>query len=82
MIQRPDWSAKTKRGVTLGVAAVLGTVYAVVFGAIGGFPPSAVATISSWLVDIAVILVCGQAVYGYLKPNLSKLEASTSAPHE
>ena len=79
VIQRPDWSARLKRGITLGVAAVLGTVYAVIFGAISGFPPGVVATLSSWLANIAAILVCGQAVYGYLKPILNKLESATDS---
>lgn len=75
---RPTWSSNLKRGVTLGVAALLGTVYMVATGGISAVPLPVQETLVYWFVVVAGIVAVGQAVYGYLKPYLDSLEDKTS----
>ena len=78
LINQPGWSARTKKTVTMIVAGVVGLVYAVASGMIAEVPEAWSAILTRWLVIAAIILVCGQAVYRFLKTPLTALEAVTS----
>ena len=78
LINQPGWSARTKKLVTMIVAGVVGLVYAIASGMIAEVPEAWSAILTRWLVIAAIILVCGQAVYRFLKTPLTALEAVTS----
>ena len=78
LINQPGWSAQTKKLVTMIVAGVVGLVYAIASGMIAEVPEAWSAILTRWLVIAAIILVCGQAVYRFLKTPLTALEAVTS----
>ena len=74
---RPGWSSNLKRGITIGVAVVLGSFYMLATGAISVLPTNVQAVLVYWFIVIAGIIAVGQAVYNYLKPYLDKLETHT-----
>lgn len=76
--QRPTWSANRKRGLTIVIAALLGTLYLAATGGISALPANVQAGLVYWFVVIAGIIAVGQAVYGFLKPWLAKIEQATS----
>lgn len=78
VIQKPSWSPRRKRGVTVAVAVVLGTLYAVAAGMVEGFPPVWSEMLVGWLVLIAGIIVVSQAVYRFFRPWLATIERATS----
>lgn len=78
LANRPSWSPNLKRGVTVAIAAFLGTLYMVATGAISAIPLQVQDAVVYWFVVVAGILAVGQSVYGFLKPYLDKLEAKTS----
>lgn len=75
---QPGWSATGKRWATVGIAVLLGSIYMVATGAISVIPVDAQAVLVYWFIVIAGIIAVGQAVYGFMKPYLSKLEIVTS----
>lgn len=76
--QQPAWTAGLKRIITVVVAVLLGTVYVVATGGISVVPGQVQAAIVYWFIVVAGIIAVGQAVYGFLKPYLEKLEVATS----
>ena len=73
-----QFSSNTKRLVVVGVALVLGSLYAVASGLIQGVPPNVSDLVTQVLITAATILVVTQAVYNFLKPVLDTIESATS----
>ena len=75
---QPGWSSALKRGLVVGIAVILGTLYMIATGAISAFPVEWQAVIVYWFIVVAGIIAVGQAVYDFLKPILDKIEKATS----
>lgn len=78
VVNQAAWTAQAKKITTIIVAGLVGAVYAVAAGLITEVPQEWSQVITVWLVNAAIILVCGQGVYTFVKNPLAKLEAATS----
>lgn len=76
---QPGWTATAKRWVVIAIATLLGTLYMVATGAISVISRDVQAAVAYWFIVIAGIIAVGQAVYGFLKPALDKIEKVTSS---
>lgn len=75
---RPNMSDSTKRWVSVGVAAVLGTLSAIVSGQLDFVPPDVATWTVRVLVWIATVAVAGQAAYRLLVDPARAIEQATS----
>lgn len=75
---RPDMPASQKRAVAIAVAAVLGTLSAIVSGQIDIVPPEILVWITRVLGWVAAVAVAGQASYNLLKDPVRKVEDATT----
>ena len=81
---RPGMTPALKRWISVGVAALLGGLSAIVSGQLGDLvPPEASAWVIRILVWVATVAVAGQAAYKLLADPAEAIEAATSpAPAE
>lgn len=78
VVNQSQWSSQAKKLTTVIVSAVVGLVYAVAAGLISEVPQAWTAILVRALVVIAIIIVCGQAVYAFVKAPLTAIETVTS----
>ena len=76
---RPGMTPALKRGLSVGVAAVLGTLSAVVSGQLDDLvPPEATAWVIRILIWISTVAIAGQAAYKLLTDPTKAIEAATT----
>lgn len=75
---RPDMSANAKRLISVLVAAILGTLSALISGQLDFVPPDVTAWVVRVLVWISTVAIAGQAAYKLLTDPAKKIEAVTS----
>ncbi len=78
VVNQPSWSPQAKKLATIIVAGVVGAVYAIAAGLIAEVPDAWSQIVTRLIVVAAIILVCGQAVYQFLKSPLTKIESATA----
>lgn len=78
VVNQPSWTPQAKKATTIIVAGVVGAAYAIAAGLIAEVPEDWSRIATRIIVVAAIILVCGQAVYQFLKNPLTKIESATA----
>lgn len=79
VVNQSHWNSQAKKLTYVIVSAIVGTIYAIAAGLIKEVPSAWVANLVRLLVVVAIIIVCGQAVYKFLQAPLTAIETATSA---
>ena len=75
---RPNMSDNTKRIVSVVVAAVLGTLSAIVSGQLDFVPPDVASWVVRILVWVSIVALGGQAAYRLLHDPAKAIEGATT----